>query len=305
MTDNSQTRLQSLGNVSLLPTIQHCPKIASNAHIHTPPIKAQQKASEGFQQSRSVLNRNYGKDLNRALMARDSFYLVHDLFKYKAFAEVQFLNLIQVVLSRESDVAALHRKPSLENLLFHKDLLESHARSLRENIESIKSRGGPDWSHVEAEDNPKHYRIAQEHSESLLSDYNWLLRRTEELSSICDRGMQDYNNKSTREEMLLANKRAADMHNLTRIATFFTFVYVPLNFTTSVFSMNFTVFGTGKLHIWIWAVVSALVMLISSLAMLVVVLKRNARWRATWPFRRQRYIGRVENLEMGEMVDTN
>jgi hypothetical protein len=69
--------------------------------------------------------------------------------------------------------------------------------------------------------------------------------------------------------------------------------------------MNFTVFRTGKLHIWIWAVVSVLIMLISSLAMLVVVLKRNPRWRVTWPFRRQRHIGHVENLEMGEIVDTN
>jgi Mg2+ and Co2+ transporter CorA len=105
--------------------------------------------------------------------------------------------------------------------------------------------------------------------------------------------------------MLLANKRAADMHSLTRIATFFTFVYVPLNFTTSVFSMNFTVFGTGKLHIWIWVVVSVLILLISSLAMLVVVLKRNPRWRVTWPFQRERHIWRVETLEMGEIVDTN
>lgn len=69
--------------------------------------------------------------------------------------------------------------------------------------------------------------------------------------------------------------------------------------------MNFTVFRTGKLHIWIWAVVSVLIMLISSLAMLVVVLKRSPRWQVTWPFRRQRHIGHVENLEMGEIVDTN
>jgi hypothetical protein len=42
--------------------------------------------------------------------------------------------------------------------------------------------------------------------------------------------MQDYHNKTTRDEMLLANKRAADMHNLTRIATFFTFVLRPSEF---------------------------------------------------------------------------
>jgi hypothetical protein len=40
-------------------------------------------------------------------MAKDSFFVVHDLFTYKAFGDVQLLNLVQDVLSRETDVAAL------------------------------------------------------------------------------------------------------------------------------------------------------------------------------------------------------
>jgi len=89
---------------------------------------------------------------------------------------------------------------------------------------------------------------------------------------------------------------------LTSIATFFTFVYVPLNLMTSLFSMNFTVFGTGKLHIWIWIVVTLVVFLVSSTAMYLFVLKRNQRWRHCWPFQCQWRMTRDEKLEMEKTV---
>ena len=301
MTERLMPHLKRLKEVSLLPVIRHYPKIAFNTHRYTRPTKAQIEARDDFQQTRSVLNQNYGKELNRAVMAKDSFFVVHDLFTFKAFAEVQFLNLVESVLSRETDVAALHRKPSVENLLFHKELLASHSRALRENIESIKTRGGPDWERLAPEQDPKLYRIAQEHSEGLLKDYEWLLQRTEELSASCDRGIQDSNTRNIMEETLLTSQRSADTARLTNVATFFSFIYVPLSITSSIFGMNFKVFGQGNLQLWLWPVVTIPVVLLSSLLLLVFIRRGELTDWKRLALRRKRRTMVKNDVEMEAM----
>ncbi len=301
MTENLLSHLSRLKEVSLLPVIRHYPRIAFNTHRYARPSQTQQEAREGFQQTRSVLNQNYGKELNRAVMAKDSFFVVHDLFSFKAFAEVQFLNLVESVLSRETDVAVLNRKPSVENLLFHKELLASHARALRENIESIKSRGGPDWDRLTPEDDAKLYLIAKEHSGRLLKDYEWLLQRTEELSASCDRGIQDSNTRVMMEETLLTSQRSADTARLTNVATFSSFIYVPLSITSGFFGMNFKAFGQGNLQLWLWPIVTVPVVLLSSLVLLIFIRWGDLRdWKGL-TLRRKRRITVKGDVEMEAM----
>lgn len=227
-------------------------------------MAAQKAASSGFQQSRSLLNENYGKTLDKATMASDAFYTTNDLFSFAAFAEVQFLNLVESVLARETGLAVLSKTPSLTTLIFHKELLELHARQLRENISSLKTRGGLAWP---KSSNPEQEQVAADAARLLLHDYEHLLQRCLELSASCDRGMMDFNHKATLSESTRANTLGESVEKLTKIATLLSFIYVPLSFTTSFFGMNFMDLGQGSLHIWVWFAVSVPVLAVSFAAL--------------------------------------
>ncbi|KAL9111738.1 MAG: hypothetical protein Q9227_003797 [Pyrenula ochraceoflavens] len=241
--------LKHIHPLELYPVIRHHPRIGLNSHRFSRSTAAQKEASIGFQQSRSLLNENYGKTLDKATMSSDAFYSINDLFSFAAFAEVQFLNLVESVLARETGLAVLSRPPSLATLIFHKELLELHARQLRENITSLRTRGGSAWPKSTNTDQGK---VARDAASLLLEDYEHLLSRCLELSALCDRGMADFNHKAALSESTRANVMAESVARLTRIATLLSLIYVPLSFTTSIFGMNFQELGQGTLKIWVW-----------------------------------------------------
>lgn len=256
--------LKHIQPVELFPVIRHHPRIALNSNRFSRSAAAQNEASAGFQQSRSLLNENYGKTLDKTTMATDAFYTTNDLFSFAAFAEVQFLNLVENVLAHETGLAVLTKAPSLTTLIFHKELLELHARQLRENINSLKSRGGSAWP---KSNNSEQEQIAADAARLLLRDFEHLLQRCLELSATCDRGMMDFNHKASLSESTKANTLSESVEKLTKIATLLSFIYVPLSFTTSFFGMNFKDLGQGNLHIWIWFAVSVPVLAIGFTAL--------------------------------------
>jgi CorA-like Mg2+ transporter protein len=245
-------------STSFYPTIQNQPQISLKPHRTVVPQS--ERPGSRFAQSASLLPLDYGKLLDPALMASDPFYAMNDLFKFVAYSEIQFLNMIEAKVAEETGHLSLAKQSQLSNLLNSHDVLESHARRLRSNIETIKFRGSPDWP--KATDTAL-LRKAEAAAQSLLRDYEHLLSRTESLSARCQRGMNVMMNKAVITESKRAVSQAQEVTKLTRLA----FIYIPLSFTASFFGMNLKPIESGTYGLWLWVVVSVLAMVFSLCAL--------------------------------------
>jgi hypothetical protein len=256
------------GGFELLPVIRKDLRIAFQSSMSKEKAQKLAERAAAFQQSRALLNLDYGRHFDNFEVFEDSFYAVEPLFKFKACAEAQFLNLVEseVISVLAKKLAAMEDSPNsvealnnLADFVFHKELLESHAQGLKENIQSIENRGA--WPKCD-NPNPK----VNSSIEALLKDYKWLHERTMELSAACDRGMKDIHNKSMLAESISSNKQAQAAETLTTLTTILSVFYIPLSFTASIFGMNFEVFGQGKLPLWLWAAVSLPILVLSCIS---------------------------------------
>jgi len=233
-----------------------------------------------FQQSRALLNLDYERLLDDFENLDDAFYCITPIFKYKATAENQFLNLVDSVLQQSLDkIRFTMTAPSrgtkeaqyFEDLnqyhghfAYHKEILEKHGRSLADNLRAIKARGGPQWPRGACTGREKVQTVLT----TLQEDFEWLEQRAKSLSELCDRAMQDIHNKSTLAEALKSNDQADQVNRLNTLATFISVFYLPLSYTSGFFGMNFSSFGQGDLPLWIYPVVSVPILLVSVLFML-------------------------------------
>jgi CorA-like Mg2+ transporter protein len=268
------------GGFELLPVIRKHPRIAFQSSMSTQKAQKLAERAAAFQQSRALLNLDYGRHFDNFEVFEDAFYAAEPLFKFKACAEAQFLNLVESevlsVLSKKLDAmenspTSLEALNNLADFVFHKELLESHAQGLKENIQSIENRDA--WPKRD-NTNPK----VNDSAIALLKDYKWLYERTKELSAACDRGMKDIHNKSMLAESIGSNKQAQAVEALTRLTTIISVFYIPLSFTTSFFGMNFSLFGQGHQPLWLWAAVSLPVVILSFITyFLFQPLRRSVR----------------------------
>jgi hypothetical protein len=141
-------------NFELVPVIRNEPRTAINSSRSATKTRQLQGRAAAFHQSRALLNLDYGQHFEDLEVYKDPFFSILPIFKYKALAESQFLNLVESVLMDDLESTRLAKpryeylpglQTSHDNFVFHRELLESHARNIRENLWSIKSRGGPDW----------------------------------------------------------------------------------------------------------------------------------------------------------------
>jgi Mg2+ and Co2+ transporter CorA len=226
-----------------------------------------------FTQSASLLYLNYGKNLDQDLLASNPFYALTDLLKFTAFSEVQFLNMMETKLMKETNFSVINPRhsPTLSNLLYSKNLLDQHVQHIDGTISFIKT-------HLESKSDDDTSDMVEEASAaatSLLEDFEYLSNRAKALSLHCDRGMNIVMNNNMLLESQRAMEQAAGVAKLTRLA----FFYIPLSFTASFFGMNFKQLGTGVLSIWVWFAASLPVFLISILFLAVDIM-----WylRALW-----------------------
>lgn len=220
-------------------------------------------------QSASLLHLDYGRNLDRYLLANDAFYALNELFNFAAFSEVQYLNMMESKLTKELDRSVIVEQdtPTISNLLYNQQVLERHIERLKENIRTIEKHALPLWPKAQLDSSKEKDRKKLEKSDSaatsLLQDYHYLLSRAESLSQKCSKGVQIFMNNSMINESREGINQAKAVTRLTRLA----FVFIPLSFTTSFFGMNFRQLGTGELAIWVWFVVSGPIFLLSMLFM--------------------------------------
>ncbi|KAF9630229.1 hypothetical protein BFW01_g410 [Lasiodiplodia theobromae] len=238
------------------PTFQHLPEL--HRRSSSIPTTTENHLKGPFPQSAALLPCNYGRFLDKSLMAKDAFYAVHDIFGFCASAICQFLNMIESVIEEETGFAAMsNTQYSLSTLLYHQDVLEKQTRDLRSSIEKIRARGGSSWPHAQEGDGKEDAEAA---AQSLMRDYEELLFRAHTLSKRCKSGIAVLMSQASIEESKKAISQTEKMKALTLLG----FFYLPLSFTTSFFGMNLGAVGTGgKMGIWVWFVVSIPVLLIS------------------------------------------
>jgi hypothetical protein len=217
-----------------------------------------------FPQSASLLHQDYGKMLNIETMRHDPFYALYELFAFCASSELQFLNMIDNKISSETGYQKLGSTPTLSNLLYHQEILQSHAVRLRNVIEVIRRRGSPEW--------PRSLRteecqISDTAADKLERDYSHLLYCAESLLHRCEKGIHVVMSQASIRESEMALAQSGRMAKLTLLA----FFYIPFSFMASFFGMNFVEFGTGHLPLWCWFAASIPVFLISVLFLVVDV----------------------------------
>jgi hypothetical protein len=182
--------------------------------------------------------------------------------------------------------------PTITTLSRYKDKLKTHRDRFKESFDSMEylcpaqGRTGSSTATM---------CPAVIAGESLKRDYRFILSLAQSLLSDCDKGIQIMMNDSVLHQSQKAIAQAKEVTKLTRLA----FLYIPLSFVSSVFGMNVTLFGSGKVPIWAWAIVSGFV-----LALSLVFLKYDvyAFVRGLWNSHTKRVHGAAARRAEGSTV---
>lgn len=258
-----------------IPLIRNEPRSAIHKSESDERSKELSRRSEAFQKSRSLLTLDYGRQFEELDVYDDAFYAVIPIYKFKAAAESQFLNLVDALLHNniedirftkasglgpDKDDYLIDLASSHDDFSYNKEILERHLQEISDNIRAIKAHGSTQWP---SSDHPKVKAAIR----ALLEDYEWLHERAGALSALCDRALTDIHDKSALAESFKANEQADRVNKLTRLATFMSVFYIPLSFTSGFFGMNFKAFGQGSVPLWLYPVVSVPILICSFLFM--------------------------------------
>ena len=247
----------------IYPTIQHLSRGFSRANS-TP--KTDPNADHGAHfQSASLLPEQFGATLDISTMRANPFYALTELFRFSAFSENQFLNLMEQKIIPDAGYQSLKQEtPTLSNLLYFQEILETHMVRLKDTVKVIRGRGSH-WASSCEKVTPVGSLSTSQRTKSdtaasmLLEDFEHLLERAEALKRRCDQGMAVIMNNAILAESKRAISQAKGVAKLTLVA----FFYIPFSFTTSFFGMNFRELGTGKLSVGVWFATSIPIFLIT------------------------------------------
>jgi hypothetical protein len=254
---------------TIYPTLQH---LSRGFYRTNSNLKPDPNVDRGAHfQSASLLPEQFSTTLDVSTMRINPFYALTELFRFSAFSENQFLNLMEQKITPDAGYKSLKQEtPTLSNLLYFREILEAHIVQLKNTVKVIRGRGTHWTSSCEkgapAGPPPTSQRTKADTAASmLLEDFEYLLERAETLKHRCDQGMAVIMNNAMLAESKRAIHQAKGVAKLTLVA----FFYIPFSFTTSFFGMNFQELGTGKLSVWAWFATSIPVFLIT-LAFLIL-----------------------------------
>lgn len=233
-------------------------------------------------QSLMLLSEGFGTTLDKRIMKENPFYALMELFKFSAFSEQQFLNVVQQKIAADSNLASLQEpNPTLANLLLFREILQSHQSQIRCMIKLINSRDKLSHQGQRSSNtiSPNLRKRAESSALELVDFYEDLLAQTNLLHDKCTLGMTVISNNTMLAESRRAIFQAQTMGKLTILA----FIYLPFTFTTGFFGMNFKEFGTGKASIWAWFAISIPLFLISLASFIIdghTLKRRFKSWKS-------------------------
>lgn len=175
-------------NISpFLPIVQYSPA----GHKLRPPPRVVQPSAQvkaSFTQSASLLGRTYGQSLVAGLMKKDSFHGLREVNRFSANFICQALNLIESVISENTGYSLMESENySLDNLLYHQDILERLGDRLRETISDLQRQRDLPWPKLSHPDTQQVEADAS--ARLLLLDFENLLARAQQLLKRCKSGM--------------------------------------------------------------------------------------------------------------------
>ena len=150
-------------------------------------------SDSGLAQSAAYIPLYYDRLLGEATAAADPFYALGDLFNFAATSEAQFLNMIEKKTYAEmsQNMNETEKKDhsqhawTLSNLFSAKSVLDSHIGRLKENVISIKNRGG--FHRTKGVDDDKQRLEIDTAADALLTDFKYLLEKAQKLFDACGR----------------------------------------------------------------------------------------------------------------------
>lgn len=305
-----------------LPVLQHHPKMAFRTTTNR--LDPDANVSAQIQQSTSVLPLQYDSLIALVDLARrapqDPLSMCIPLFTHAAFSEVQFLNLVESRIQIQiNTIVEGDSTDALGTLQYFSNILNRHAQQLKDSTLSLcklAERSNQTFSRARAEsplpaslgvgmrrqtsdtDMPGNFRSNTSDgtftTNGVLEDYEQLRIRCIDLSNLCTSGITLAMNKATIEESRKAIEQSGRVKKLTILATLF----IPLNFSSSLFGMNIDLLQQNAVRFWWFFVLCAPITLFAYIFYLwdYLFLKRcwMRFWRAISYARRGKIIGGSE-----------
>ncbi|KAN0095891.1 hypothetical protein V8E51_016602 [Hyaloscypha variabilis] len=244
------------------PIMQHHPKmtvrqtaveraVEANNSQH-PAVDYQSRAT--IPQSTALLPFELETFLDEKSTRNNAMYALSNIFRHAAFSEAQVLSVLERQIEHELGVMQPEdmRSHTLDNLQYFSSILTRHIRHIRNAVRALKSKD----DEFSIGGDPAIISVTMD---SLNLDFEDLLSRALDLYERCKDGMGVMQNRAIIVESRKAIEQSERVKKLTMLASFF----VPLSFSTSVFGMNFREFGQGRLSVWLFAVVSIPIILVS------------------------------------------
>ena len=191
-------------------------------------------------QSATLVPTQYGSTMEEESLRKDPLYAMQELVRFAAHAESQILNLIQAQVKTKTQAFEFQSERSMDNLRYHKDLLDEHIERIADTIQFLSQRGGNNWRSKEVQS-----EIARESLESRLSDFEYLSKQgLRQLANLCVEGSNTIMQKASLEESRKGLSQAAAIGRLTLLA----FIFLPLSAVISLFGTNFKELGKRPLE---------------------------------------------------------
>ena len=199
----------------------------------------------------SVLLERYGMTVNWEKAAADPVIAIQELFTFQAAAELQYLNMLESLISNHiSQAKASQTRTDISSIL-HFDYAKSILIRHDAHIESLISwfeKGLSGWTHglVMGDDRD------QKAMSMVEIDLAYLLTRIRNTIALCEAGREAIMSNAAIEETKKSREETQLVIQLTKATNRLTFIFLPISLVTSAFGMNFKQFGQGHLSLWLW-----------------------------------------------------
>jgi len=220
----------------------------------------------------ALLSCSYGTTIDwEGCINPSPLYVIQEILAFEAVSALQHINMVELALS---DHLGRTKFPSYEHTKLETILHFDYAKAILTRLQSryaeilsFVTKPPVKWqseaSKVESADQSELLSLLQ-------GDFSYLMSRLEKLISICDAGKATLMSNASIQE----SKRSAEenklVHKLAKATNRITFIFLPISYVSAVFGMNFSQLGQGNLSIWVWAVITLPLLIIS-----IIVVERG------------------------------